>query len=231
MTFAMVCFLSALGASLFLDRLTNVLLLLTTFLFLVVCQYAERYMGGDPGRRRFMTWLYATGSCVFVIIVADNLLIFALGWCGTSLGLHQLLQFYRDRPGAVLAARKKFLISRLGDVCLVTVLIVTRETFGNWDFHEMFVRAESVHAHMTVICVLLVFVALLKSAQFPFHTWLPDTMETPTPVSALMHAGIINAGGILVIRLSPLLCHSHAALLILCAVGKSLRQFLRRWPC
>ncbi len=225
--FAAGCFVSALVASSFLDRLTSVLLVLSTFLFGIVCHYSKRYMAGDPGQSRFTLWLCLTGACVFVLVLSQNLMLFALAWCGTSLSLHQLLRFYRDRPGAILAARKKFLISRLGDSALVAALVLTHAEFGTWDFQKIFVAVERLrlagpeHLPTAVswIAGLLVFAALLKSAQFPFHSWLPDTMETPTPVSALMHAGIINAGGILVIRLSPLISLSSAALLILCVVG------------
>ncbi len=225
--FGAVCFLCALAAAPFLDGLTNVLLLLTTLLFCLVSRYAQRYLQGDPGRPRFAGWLCVTGACVFVLILAQNLLLFALAWSATSLSLHQLLEFYRDRPSALLAARKKFLISRLGDACLLGALILTQRVFGTFNFRQIFAAAEHMSAHgraavpssVTGICVLLSLAALMKSAQFPFHTWLPDTMETPTPVSALMHAGIINAGGILVIRLSPLLTVSRPAMLILTVFG------------
>ncbi len=184
-------------------------------------------MMGDPGQSRFTLWLCLAGTCVFALVLSNNLLLFALAWCGTSLSLHQLLQFYADRPGALLAARKKFLISRLGDAALIAALVLTHAEFGTWDFQKIFAAAGSLRSaglehlpnSVNWIAGLLVFAALLKSAQFPFHSWLPDTMETPTPVSALMHAGIINAGGILVIRLSPLISLSNPALLILCAVG------------
>lgn len=222
-SFALVCFLLALAATPFLDRLSSILLLLSTSLFAVVCRYARRYMAGDPGQARFTLWLCLTGSCVFTLVLAQNLLVFALAWSGTSLCLHHLLQFYKDRPAALLAARKKFLISRLGDAALIGSLILTWIEFKTWNFTDMFAAATRLHANPTEnlswVAGLLVFAALLKSAQFPFHSWLPDTMETPTPVSALMHAGIINAGGILVLRLSPLISHSKPALLILCAAG------------
>lgn len=223
--FAALCVSGAVAASPFLDRLTAVLLLLSTVLFAVVFRYSERYLAGDPGQARFSLRLCATGSCVFALILAQNLLFFAVAWLGTSLSLHQLLQFYRHRPGALLAARKKFLISRLGDCALAGALIQTYRVFGTWDFGHLFAAAEKYRAAgqtppaVAVIACLLAFAAMLKSAQFPFHTWLPDTMETPTPVSALMHAGIINAGGILVIRLSPLIALSPAAMGGLAAVG------------
>ena len=221
--FALFCLLSAVAATPWLDRLSSILLLLSTSLFAVVCRYAKRYMAGDPGQARFTLWLCLTGSCVFTLVLSQNLLVFALAWSGTSLSLHHLLQFYKDRPGALLAARKKFLISRLGDAALIGSLILTWLEFKTWNFSEMFAAAarlqENPSVNLSWIAGLLVFASLLKSAQFPFHSWLPDTMETPTPVSALMHAGVINAGGILVLRLSPLISHSKAAMLILCAAG------------
>lgn len=223
--FSLLCVVGALAATPFLDRLTDVLLVLSTFLFAVICRYSRRYLAGDPGQARFYLWLCCTGSCVFALILAQNLLFFALAWLATSLSLHQLLQFYPDRPGAVLAARKKFLISRLGDCALAGALILTYRVFGTWDFHILFAVARSLRAgahipaSVSAIACLLVFAAMLKSAQFPFHSWLPDTMETPTPVSALMHAGIINAGGILVIRLRPVISLAPVALEALAVVG------------
>jgi NAD(P)H-quinone oxidoreductase subunit 5 len=225
--FAALCLLAALAGTAFFDRLTSVLLILSTFLFGVVCRYSKRYMMGDPGQARFLFLLCLTGTFVFVLVLCQNLLLFALAWFGISISLHHLLQFYRERPGALVAARKKFLISRLGDAALAGAVVQAYRDFGTWDFPGMFTAAERLRAagpdnlpaSVSVTCGLLVFAALLKSAQFPFHSWLPDTMETPTPVSALMHAGIINAGGILIIRLSPLISLSEAALQVLCAVG------------
>jgi NAD(P)H-quinone oxidoreductase subunit 5 len=224
--YGLLCLLTAIAASPWLDQLTNVLLLLTTLLFAIVTRYARRYLAGDPGQARFNTWLCITGTCVFALILVDNLLLFVLAWSATSLSLHHLLQFYKDRPGAILAARKKFLFSRLGDLCLLAVLFLTHRVFGTWDFRSIFEAAGRLRnqggnlpAEVNAVCILLVAAALLKSAQFPFHSWLPDTMETPTPVSALMHAGIINAGGILVLRLRELITLSEAALTILCVVG------------
>ncbi|MDE3166538.1 MAG: hypothetical protein KGN36_12095, partial [Acidobacteriota bacterium] len=155
------------------------------------------------------------------------LLVFAAAWCATSLSLHRLLQFYPGRPAAVLAARKKFLISRFGDLCLVSAIGLAWSLYGTWDFARLFRAVDTVGRATNGqpatpaiwMAVLLALAALLKSAQFPFHSWLPDTMDTPTPVSALMHAGIINAGGILVIRLNPLIALSGAAMTMLVVAG------------
>lgn len=216
----------------YFDSLTSVLLVLSTVLFGIVARYSMRYMAGDLEQPRFMFWLSLTSTFVFALILATNLAVFLTAWCGISLSLHQLLQFYKQRPAAVLAARKKFLVSRLGDVALIATVVLTFREFGTWSFQGIFAAANALQlangdipASITWICCLLVFAALLKSAQFPFHSWLPDTMETPTPVSALMHAGIINAGGILVIRLSPLISLSDVAMLLLCLVGGSTALF------
>ncbi len=214
------------GIDLYFDTLSAIMFLLVSFLGAVVLRYSVNYLAGDAQQGRFSKWLGVTVGAVLTLIVSGNLLMFTLAWVATSMSLHQLLMFYPDRPVALLAARKKFLISRLGDACLVGALIVTWECFGTWKFTGMFEAAEVLRAQGggSAVClgwsgVLLVAGALLKSAQFPFHSWLPDTMETPTPVSALMHAGIINAGGFLVVRLSPIIAGSPVALNVLALVG------------
>ncbi len=225
--FAALCLAGAIAAGFFMDALTSVLLVLSTSLFFAVVRYSRRYLAGDPGQGRFTFWLCGAGACVFALILVQNLLLFALAWTGISLSLHQLLQFYSHRPGARLAARKKFLISRLGDCALAAALALAYATFGTWDFAAMFTAADHLRqqgpaplpATVHWLACLLAFAALLKSAQFPFHSWLPDTMETPTPVSALMHAGIINGGGILILRLRPIIALSDAALLLLALTG------------
>ncbi len=210
----------------FIDTLSLILLLLIGGLLAVVLRFAHAALDGDPGRRRFLMWLGLTGTAVMFLVVSGNLLQFALAWSATSLLLHRLLVFYPNRPGALLAARKKFIVSRLGDACLAAVLVLTWREFGTWDFVALFDRAALMAAQpgapsgqVQIIGVLLAAGAMLKSAQFPFHSWLPDTMETPTPVSALMHAGIINAGGFLVIRMNPLVTLSPWAMTLLAAVG------------
>lgn len=208
-----------------LDALSLTMLLLVSFLAAVVTRYAVNYLAGDPRQGWFSKWLAVTSGSVLWLILSGNLLQFTVAWIATSLSLHRLLTFYQDRPAALLAARKKFLISRLGDACMIGALVLAWRCFGTWQFGEMFARAEAMRAAGTsapclgALSVLLVSGAMLKSAQFPFHSWLPDTMETPTPVSALMHAGIINAGGFLVVRLSPIVAHSPAALNALALVG------------
>jgi len=211
----------------YFDNLSAVLLVLVSFLLAVIARYSINYLAGDSNQGRFTKWLCLTGGAVLTIVISGNLIQFALAWCATSLCLHQLLLFYPGRPGAVLAARKKFIISRLGDACMIAVIVLVHDVFHTWNFSELFNAAKKLHeagtptngVELNAICFLLVAGAMLKSAQFPFHSWLPDTMETPTPVSALMHAGIINAGGFLIIRLNPLVTLSPAALSTLALFG------------
>lgn len=209
------------------DTLSAVVLVLVAFLLGVVARFSTHYLDGDLAQGRFTKWLLLTGGSVLALVISGNLLQLVLAWIATSLSLHQLLVFYPHRPGAVLAARKKFLISRLGDLGLLVVLVLVYREFHTWRFSELFAAAGQLHeAHGAgtssatgLIAILLVAAAMMKSAIFPFHSWLPDTMETPTPVSALMHAGIINAGGYLIIRLHPLVTLSPGALSTLALFG------------
>lgn len=211
----------------YFDNLSAIVLLLVSFLLAIVTQFSVNYLAGDANQGRFTKWLCSTGGSVMLLVVSGNLIQFTLAWCASSLCLHQLLVFYAERPGAVLAARKKFIISRLGDGCLLAVIFLVYHEFHTWNFVQLFAAAHDFHASgldgswlvVNLICSLLVVGAMLKSAQFPFHSWLPDTMETPTPVSALMHAGIINAGGFLVIRLNPLFTLSPTAMTALALIG------------
>jgi NAD(P)H-quinone oxidoreductase subunit 5 len=153
------------------------------------------------------------------------MLLFALSWIMTSVSLHRLLVFYSERPAAILAARKKFIASRIGDLCLIVAMVLLYSLFGSLEYKALFNGAETltkdgqlpgaVHA----ISLLLVVAALLKSAQFPLHGWLLEVMETPTPVSALLHAGIINAGGFLILRFSDIISLSTPALETMAIVG------------
>ena len=213
--------------TLYFDNLSAILLGLISFLAPIIIRYSKTYLDGDPNQGHFTKWLCLTIGSVMLLMISGNLLLLALAWCSTSLCLHQLLIYYRDRPGSLLAARKKFIFSRLGDLCLLGVLILSYLQFHTWDIQAILETARTLHHQGSAslndatgwICFLLVAAALLKSAQFPFHSWLPDTMETPTPVSALMHAGLINAGGFLIVRFSPLISLTPSALMLLALLG------------
>ncbi len=209
----------------YLDSVSLTMLLLVSFVGAIVTRYSANYLDGDPGQVRFMKWLCLTLAPVQLLMISGNLVMLAAAWIATSLCLHQLLVFYSDRPAALLAARKKFLVSRLGDACLIGACVLIYQSFGSVRFADIFAAAElaassgAEPASLHWIAALLVMSALLKSAQFPFHGWLPEVMETPTPVSALLHAGIINAGGFLIVRMSPLVSLSAPSLDTLAIVG------------
>lgn len=214
-----------LNLGVFFDTLTAVMYLLITVIGLIIARYSVRALDGEAGQGGYFRWLAVTIGAVLLLVVARNLVMFTAAWMLTSVGLHFLLTHYPDRPWALWAARKKFLVSRLGDGLLLVALALTLWCFGSTDYAVIFEQAAASRAGggtdgcLPAIALLLVLGAMTKSAQFPFHTWLPDTMESPTPVSALMHAGIINAGGFLVIRLSPLVAASPAALHLLAVTG------------
>jgi len=214
-----------LGLTVYFDALSATMALLVSFVGIIVIGYSRNYLDGDPAQGRFIKWLCLTLASVLTLIVSGNLLQFTLGWVATSLSLHQLLVFYRDRRAARLAARKKFIASRLGDLSLIAAMVLLYELFGSLDFTTMFAGAAAMGGESQVpvgihwVAVLVVVGAMMKSAQFPFHGWLTEVMETPTPVSALLHAGIINGGGFLILRLSDIVSLSVPALQMLAVVG------------
>lgn len=215
---------ATLGFSIYYDGATALMLVLVSFVGLIVSRFSVRYLDGEVAQGRYFTWLAFTVGAVSLMVVAGNLLLFFAAWVMTSFGLHQLLLHYRYREAARRAAWTKFAISRLGDAFLISALILTFKTFGTLELSALFdsirdAGAMSSTASHRAIGWLLVLGAVTKSAQFPFHTWLPDTMETPTPVSALMHAGIVNAGGYLIIRMHPLVAFAPAALATLALIG------------
>lgn len=212
-----------LGASLYFDRLTAVVWVLVAFVGAIVLRYSVQYMDGDAGQRRFTQWLSFTLGAVLLLIISGNGLLLLLAWIAVSAGLHRLLLFFPERVAAVLAARKKFVASRIGDACLIIALVLIYRRFGSLDLHTVFGQLAGGHEAQPQLVGLaaacIACAALLKSAQFPLHGWLTEVMETPTPVSALLHAGVINAGGFLVLRLAPLISTSPISLDLLAVIG------------
>lgn len=204
-----------------IDPLSAVLTLLVGFVGSITFRFSIRYMDGEKDKQRFLSWLCFSVCMAYLFMMSTNLLLLFAAWSLTSLGLHQLLTFYADRPEAWPPARKKFLISRLGDLALISAIAVIWIGYGTLDLHVFIenARNDTASGSSGLIAVLVALAAITKSAQFPFHSWLPETMESPTPVSALMHAGIINAGGALLLRFAPILVQSEAALLLLTTIG------------
>jgi NAD(P)H-quinone oxidoreductase subunit 5 len=215
--------LGAFSFAIYVNNVTVIMLLLVSFVGAVVTRYSRNYLDGDPNQGHFHKWLALTLAAILTLIISGNLLMFALAWIATSLSLHQLLVFYRERPAAVLAAHKKFVASRIGDLSLLIAIFLIGSTLNTLEFAEIFERMAMFEgwlpAALHIAAVLMVVSAALKSAQFPFHGWLIQVMEAPTPVSALLHAGIVNAGAFLVIRVSPIMSHSELALGMLVVIG------------
>lgn len=204
------------------DPLGGVVTVLVAFVGWVIVRYSKRYLQGERRELHYVRWLLATLSSVFVVLATNHVLVLALAWMATSLTLHHLLVFFQERPAAVMAAHKKFIVARLADLCMAGVVVLLYLAFGTLHMDQLFASAAAqsqwpLSAHAAV--VLLAFTALLKCAQLPFHGWLIQVMEAPTPVSALLHAGIVNLGGFVLIRFSPLVAQVPSAQVLLVVAG------------
>jgi NADH-quinone oxidoreductase subunit L len=214
----------------YIDSLTVVMLLLITGVSSMVHLYSIHYMQGDAGYARFFAFLSLFTSAILMMVMADNLLFLYLVWEIVGLCLYLLLSHQSRRKKACAAAAKTFLINRIGGMIFLLGVILVYVTFGTFNYQEIFLQAKThfgetlslfgwkVQAN-TMIALLIFGGAAARSAQIPFHVWLPDTMGAPTPVSALMHAGMINAGGFMIARLSPLFALSSAAMNFIAFIG------------
>lgn len=207
----------------YVNTVTVIMLMLVSFVGAIVSRYARNYLDGDANQGRFHKWLSLTLGAILTMIVSSNLLMFLLAWFTTSLCLHQLLTFYRERPAAMLAAHKKLIFSRIGELSLLIAIFLIGSTLHTLEFEQIFSIMASMQGPLPTglhwASLLIVLSAALKSAQFPFHGWLIQVMEAPTPVSALLHAGIVNGGAFLVIRMSPIMSQSDVALGGLAVIG------------
>ncbi len=218
------------GVGIYFDALSAAMSTLVSFIGVIVLLYSRNYLDGDRKQGSFFKRLAFTLAAVLSLISAGNLAWLILAWIATSVGLNALLLFYPERPAAQLAAKKKFVASRLGDLCLIAAAASLWTSFGTLAFPELFAAARAAAAAgaagtMALPAILIVCAAVLKSAQLPFHGWLVEVMETPTPVSALLHAGVINAGGFLVLRLADIVAPSEGALHMLSLIGGATALF------
>ncbi len=214
------------------DRLTGVMMLLITSVSIVIHVYSIRYLEGDPGYARFFSLLGFMTFVILALVSSPNLIMLFVFWQLLSWSLYLILAFNYEHVPAYQNAFKTLIIHRIGDVTFLCGIFLTYKYFGTVEFNELFERAAQ-HTHLisllpgnllevnvVSIITLLIFVgAIAKSNQVPLHVWLPDTMDSPTPVSALMHAGIINAGGFLLNRLAPLYAVSPNTLHIVFVIG------------
>ena len=205
-----------------LDRLTAVMLVLITAVAALILRFSDRYLGGEQGRSRYVRWFLATMAAVSLLVITNDLFVLALAWTISSLTLHQLLTFFGDRAAALVAAHKKFLLSRVADVVIFAAVFMIWRTMGTQRIDELVAQASAMNtipAALQIAGVLLVTGVGIRSAQLPFHGWLIQVMEAPTPVSAFLHAGIINIGGFVLIRTSGLIGRLDAAQTLLVIAG------------
>jgi NAD(P)H-quinone oxidoreductase subunit 5 len=214
-----------LGVSVLVDPLSAVMFTMVALLGVVIYRFSCTYLDGDDRHGVFLARMAATIAAVEVLVLSGNFALLVIAWVATSLCLHRLLVFYPDRRRAVIAARKKYIAARIGDLFLVAGGFLLYRHFGTGNLEQIFTGArETVSAGwmlgpVEVAAMCLVIAAMLKSAQFPTHGWLVEVMETPTPVSALLHAGVLNAGPFLAIRMAFVLDVSRPATALLIIVG------------
>lgn len=223
--------------SLRIDGLTRVMLVVVTLVSSVVHIYSIGYMSHDPHRPRFFAYLSLFTFAMLMLVTADNFLQLFFGWEGVGLASYLLIGFWYKKPSANAAAIKAFVVNRVGDFGFALGIMATFFVFDTVDFTSVFQAVPSkaddtfvflgydVHI-MTTICLLLFMGAMGKSAQFLLHTWLPDAMEGPTPVSALIHAAtMVTAGVFLVCRCSPMFEYAPGALMVVTVVGATTAFF------
>lgn len=210
-----------LGLTVRLDAISVTMLLLVSFVGWVVTRFAATYMDGEAQQGPFTGWLCATLAAVMLLVIAGNVLQLALAWLATSQCLNKLLLHYPSRVAAQRAARKKWISARLGDAALLVAIVLIYVQYGTGQIAEVLSAARMGEGQALAgwIAAALAFAAILKSAQFPMHGWLTEVMETPTPVSALLHAGVINAGGFLLIRFADVMLLAPGALAALAMIG------------
>ena len=209
------------GLSARLDAVSATMLLLVSFIGWVVVRYAGTYLDGEARQGPFTGWLALTLASVLLLVAAGNLAQLVLAWIATSVFLHQLLLFYPERVAARRAARKKFVTARVGDAALIGACVLLAAAYGATDIGAILSAARAGEGGPLAVAAaaLLAVAAMLKSAQFPSHGWLTEVMETPTPVSALLHAGVINAGGFLLIRFADVMLLAPGVLAVLVMIG------------
>ena len=214
-----------------IDPLSSVMLVVVTFVSALVHVYSIGYMSHDPHKPRFMSYLSLFTFSMLALVVSDNFLQLFFGWEGVGLCSYLLIGFWYKKETANNAAIKAFIVNRIGDFGLAIAIFLIFFFFGTINFEEVF-QATSQFAEkkivffgfefnlITLICIFLFIGAMGKSAQFLLHTWLPDAMEGPTPVSALIHAAtMVTAGVFLVVRCSPIFEYSQVALNLVTVVG------------
>jgi len=204
-----------------LDQLSIIFVLLITGVGSLIHIYSVGYMEHDEARRKFFGYLNLFLAAMLILVLADNYLLLYAGWEGVGLASYLLIGFWQHKPSAAVAAKKAFIVNRVGDVGLSIAVMLMYSTFGGFGFAQVFAEAPAAsHRTVTAIGILLLLGACGKSAQFPLQSWLGDAMEGPTPVSALIHAAtMVTAGVYLIVRSNAIFDVSPNARLLVCIVG------------
>ena len=214
------------------DNLTAMMMVVVTFVSLMVHIYTIGYMHDDPGYQRFFSYIALFTFSMLMLVMANNFMQLFFGWEAVGLVSYLLIGFWWKKPTAIFANLKAFLVNRVGDFGFLLGIAAVLMFTGSLDYAEVFAKAPSLQNEtmeilpgkawsvMTVICILLFIGAMGKSAQMPLHVWLPDSMEGPTPISALIHAAtMVTAGIFMVARMSPLFELSTTALSFVMVIG------------
>jgi NADH-quinone oxidoreductase subunit L len=215
-----------------IDRLSATMMIVVSFVSLMVHVYTIGYMADDPGYQRFFSYISLFTFSMLMLVMSNNFLQLFFGWEAVGLVSYLLIGFWYTRPTAIYANLKAFLVNRVGDFGFLLGIALVFMYFGTLDYGDVFANARTLAGNtieifpgtewslMTVICILLFIGAMGKSAQFPLHVWLPDSMEGPTPISALIHAAtMVTAGIFMVARMSPLYELSETALSVVIVIG------------
>jgi NADH-quinone oxidoreductase subunit L len=221
------------------DNLSALMMTVVTFVSLAVHVYTIGYMRDDPGYTRFFAYISLFTFAMLMLVMSNNFLQLFFGWEGVGLVSYLLIGFWYKRPTAIFANYKAFLVNRIGDFAFIVAIAIIVAYMGSLDYAEVFERIPRAMGHdifltpgepskvITVICVGLFIGAMGKSAQVPLHVWLPDSMEGPTPISALIHAAtMVTAGIFMVARMSPLFQMSPDALHFIIVIGATTALFM-----
>ncbi|OGT41899.1 MAG: NADH-quinone oxidoreductase subunit L [Gammaproteobacteria bacterium RIFCSPHIGHO2_12_FULL_37_34] len=222
-----------------LDPLSATMTTIVLFVSLMVHIYTIGYMADDPGYQRFFCYVSLFTFFMLILVLANNFLLLFFGWEGVGLVSYLLIGFWFKRETALFGSLKAFIVNRVGDVGFILAIAAVLMYFGTLHYHDVFQHVPDVIqlrlsilpgwnvSVITVICFLLFFGAMAKSAQVPLHVWLPESMEGPTPISALIHAAtMVTAGIYMVARMSPLFEFSPAMLSFILVIGGSTAFFM-----
>jgi NADH-quinone oxidoreductase subunit L len=219
-----------------IDSLTVMMMLVVTFVSLMVHIYTIGYMSEDPGYQRFFSYISLFTFSMLMLVMSNNFLQLFFGWEAVGLVSYLLIGFWYDRPTAIYANLKAFLVNRVGDFGFLLGIGLIAAYAGTLNYAEVFAKAGELASQdmavtgwplITAICICLFIGAMGKSAQVPLHVWLPDSMEGPTPISALIHAAtMVTAGIFMVARMSPLFELSDAALSFVLVIGATTALFM-----